>query len=440
MRRRILRVAVLAVTVAVTLLGVPLAIAVHALLYSNETKELERLALRAAVTVSPDSGPGDPIELPPSDATVQLGIYDRAGRRVAGDGPGRGDRAVSAALQGRVSDLSSSEELVVAVPVSLGERVYAVSRAGSSRPAVQRAVVRSWVAMVLLALAAAGCACALAVAMARRVSRPLEDLVDVARAIGAGNFGHRAPSSGVEEIDRAGDALNETAHRLDELVSRERAFSAHASHQLRTPLTSLRLGLETALSTPGADLEYAARRAVIAAEHLSATVEDVLALARGDGTTGGTVDIGDLLAGIRARWHGPLAERGRPLRIRDDDAPSAAAGSDAAIRQILDVLLDNALRHGRGAVEVIARSTETAVAVDVIDDGSTQNRQLLPSHGDRGPAPDTSQRAGRLGLAMATSLALSQGGRLLHARTEPRTRVTLLLQQSPADLAPAGER
>lgn len=431
MRSRILRVAVLAVTVAVTLFGVPLAVAVHALMYSGETNELERLALRGAVAVSPDLAAGDPVELPATASNVRLGIYDRAGRRVAGDGPDRADRAVNAALQGRVSDLSGPDELVVAVPVSLGEDVYAVSRAGSSRPAVQRAVVRSWAAMVLLALAAAGCACALAVALARRVSRPLENLVDVARALGAGDFGHRATPSGVDEVDRAGEALNETADRLDELVRRERAFSTHASHQLRTPLTSLRLGLETALSTPGADLEYAARRAVVAAEHLSATVEDVLALARGAGATGGTVDIGDLLAGIRARWHGPLAASGRPLRIRDEDAPGAAAGSDAAIRQILDVLLDNALRHGRGAVTVIARSTENGVAVDVIDEGSTQDRQLLPSHGDLPPERDASPRDGRLGLAMATNLALAQGGRLLHARTEPRTRVTLLLPQGP---------
>lgn len=427
MRSRILRVAVLAVTVAVTLFGVPLAIAVRALLYSDETNELERLALRGAVTVSPDSGLGDPIELPPTESSVQLGIYDRTGQRIAGTGPAQGDRAVSRSLRGQVIDQGTSEQLVVAVPVTVGEGVVAVSRAASPRGALQRTAVKTWAGMFVLALAAGGCACIFAAAQARRVNRPLERLVEGARDLGAGNFGRRVEPSGVEEIDRAGDALNLTAEQLDDLLRREKSFSAHASHQLRTPLTSLRLGLETALATPGADLEKAARRAVVAAEHLSRTVDDVLSLARGSATNNAVVDVPDVLAGVRARWHGPLAELGRPLRIDDDSAPPRAGGSGAGVRQILDVLLDNALQHGTGEVTVVVRETDAAVAIDVIDEGSTRDRPLLPSREDRGEGEAS---ADRLGLAMATALAQRQGGRLLHARTETRTRLTLLLRQS----------
>lgn len=426
MRRRILRVAVLAVTVAVTLFGVPLAIAVHALLYSDETNELERLALRGAVTVSPDSGSGDPIELPQTEGSVQLGIYDLAGKRIAGTGPAHGDRAVVLSLGGQVTDQSTSEQLVVAVPVSVGEGVVAVSRAASPRNALQQTVAKTWAGMFVLALAAGGCACGFAAAQARRVNRPLEHLADVARELGAGNFDRRVTPSGVEEIDRAGDALNLTAAQLDELLSRERAFSAHASHQLRTPLTSLRLGLETALATPGADLEQAAQRAVAAAELLSQTVDDVLSLARGTATNAAAFDVHEMLAGVRARWHGPLAALGRPLRIDGDGGPPAAAGSDAAVRQILDVLIDNALRHGQGAVTVVVRETDTAVAVDVIDEGSTRDRHLIPAEGDRPPRGTSEDR---LGLTMAAALARRQGGRLLHARTEQHTRITLLLRQ-----------
>jgi signal transduction histidine kinase len=426
-RSRILRVAVLAVTVAVTLFGVPLAIAVHALLYSDETNELERLALRGAVTVSSDAGLGDPIELPRTESSVQLGIYDLAGQRIAGTGPARGDQAVQRSLGGQVADHGTAEQLVVAVPVSVGEGVVAVSRAASPRSALQRTVAKTWAGMFVLALAAGGCACVFAAAQARRVNRPLERLVEGARELGAGNFDRRVEPSGVEEIDRAGEALNLTAQQLDELLSRERAFSAHASHQLRTPLTALRLGLETALATPGADLQKAAQRAVVAAEHLSRTVDDVLSLARGSATNVAVVDVHDMLAGVRERWHGALAALGRPLRIDDDSAPRRAVGSEAGVRQILDVLLDNALRHGRGEVTVVVRETDTAVAIDVIDDGSTRDRPLLPTQGDRVEGDAT---VARLGLAMATALAERQGGRLLHARTEPRTRLTLLLAQA----------
>ena len=435
MRRRVLGVAMAAVLLAVTLFGVPLAIAVDRLIYADEATELERFALLGAVSVSPDfAATRDPIELrplPSSDVEIQVGVYDRTGRRVAGRGPVTADSPVRAALGGSVSTGSAagdpaSAELVVAVPVFSAEQVVAVSRAASPRAEVQAEIWRTWAAMLGVALVAAACALLLAAIQARRLAVPLERLESVAEELGEGNFATRAPTTGIGEIDRAGQALNQTAQRLGDLVARERAFSATASHQLRTPVTGLRLGLEAALATPGADIRAAAGEAVELTDQLSRTIDDVLQLAREPLTRGGRIAVPVLLDDLERRWHGPLAATGRPLRVRQDSPPDGL-GSLPAVRQILDVLVDNALRHGAGVVCVVARRSSDALALDVVDEGRA-TRALLPL---RAGASSARLGPGRIGLSLAVSLAEAQGGRLVHAHGEGSTRLTLLLPACP---------
>jgi signal transduction histidine kinase len=418
-RRRILGVAVLAVAIAVTVFAVPLAIVVSKLVYGNERTELERQALKGAVDVSlgqPGSGVSSRAA---RAAATRVGVYDAAGRRLAGKGPVRGDAAVLGALAGTVSDRSTGAELVVAVPVFSGEEVTAVSRAASPRSDVERRIHEAWAAMLGLGLLAAACASLLAATQARRLTTPLERLESVAKDLGAGNFASRAPNSGVGEIDRAGHALNRTAERLGDLLARERAFSANASHQLRTPLTGLRLGLETAMGSPEADLRSAISDAIRTVDQLSGTVDDVLALARGTSTRS-RLDLTTVLDQVRARWDGTLSAAGRRLQVEERDPPAVDA-SAPAVRQVMDVLLDNAFRHGVGTVTVLARSSGDALAIDVLDEGLTPERPLLPVPEDVSGVPR------HLGLALARAIAEAEGGRLVHARTEPRTRLTLLL-------------
>jgi signal transduction histidine kinase len=170
----------------------------------------------------------------------------------------------------------------------------------------------------------------------------------------------------------------------------------------------------------------AAHSAIQAADELSRTVDDVLSLTRAGSEPARPLDLVVLLGEAERRWRGLLAADGRPLRLQVIDPPLARA-SEAAVRQIVDVLIDNAYRHGRGAVVITAREANEAAAIDVQDDGSTMGVDLLPDG-----APDRAWSAGqRLGLALARRLAEAEGGRLLHARTEDRTRLTLLLP--PAD-------
>jgi signal transduction histidine kinase len=281
--------------------------------------------------------------------------------------------------------------------------------------------------MAVVALLAGACASLIAAVQSRRLARPLQRLEAVAEDLGAGDFTSRAEPSGVGEIDRTGRALNRTAQRLDDMVARERAFTERASHQLRTPLTRLRLGLETGLQDHG-DLRGAARDAIISADQLSRTIDDVLAVSRGTPDGGEELDVAALLTDLKGRWDGTLGEAGRALTVSDQPHATTAA-SEPAVRQILDVLVDNAYRHGRGGVTVTARDGGGAVAIDVTDEGkATGARPLVPVLVYGNPSVDDSQR---LGLRMASSLADGVGGRLLHAHTEAQTRLTLLLPARP---------
>lgn len=424
MRRRILGTAVLSVVVAVVLFGVPLAIAVGRLFYDEEHSELERVALRTAAAVPADLGRGaDGAVLPPVDPSVHVALYGLDGRRLAGDGPSRADRATRGALRGRVSDGGNGDVIVVASPVRAGARVVAATRAASTPGEIRGRVWGTWVGMGGLALLAGVGATVFAAVQARRLARPLLQLEKVAEDLGSGDFSTRAEPSGLGEIDRTGQALNRTAQRLDDMLARERAFTARASHQLRTPLTSLRLGLESALQN-GGDVRGAAEEAIVSADQLSRTIDDVLALSSGPADSGRPLDLPALLADLRTRWQGPLAAQGRPLAVREESHPQATA-SEPAVRQILEVLLDNAFRHGRGQVSVVARDGGGALAIDVADEGRTAaGRPLVPAQTG---GPGTPGESNRLGLRMAASLAEGIGGRLVHAYTEPQTRLTLLL-------------
>src|SRR6185295_12731300 len=115
------------------------------------------------------------------------------------------------------------------------------------------------------------------------------------------------------EVDEVGAALDATAARLDELLQRERAFSADASHQLRTPLQALRIELEAAELRGDAPPEV--QTALRQVDRLEATIATLLAVARDVPRRGSAIDMGAVLEAARDRWHGPLAAESRPLRV-----------------------------------------------------------------------------------------------------------------------------
>jgi signal transduction histidine kinase len=310
----------------------------------------------------------------------------------------------------------------VASPVISNEIVIGAVRASAPGAATGARIRRAWLLMLLSGLGAIALGGLLAWWQARRLAAPLGRLALAARSIGDGDFTSAAPRSGLGEIDDVAGALDATAGRLGAVLRRERAFSADASHQLRTPLSALRLDLEFALLADSVE-RRPVEDALAQVDRLAETIDDLLALARDTHGNRELLDVGALLDEIDAEWHGRLASQGRPLRIvRADDLPSIRA-SGPAVRQILSVMIANAVVHGAGATTVTARRTGDGVALDVGDEGHGFPADMEGAIGRR---PDGASRHG-IGLALARALADAEGGRLVVARARPHPIVSLVL-------------
>ena len=425
---------VLAAVLAISLFGIPLAYGVAQYFLGTERGEVERAADTAAIAVAADLLGGRPIGALANGADdIIIGLYATDGSRLAGRGPLHGDAVVQRAAGGQVASADNAAgKLVVAVPVTDGATVTGIVRAASNYSSVRSTIVSTWAAMLALGVLAVAVTWLLARRQARRLAMPLESLARTAQRLGNGDFTVRTRISGIPEIDEAGTALDTTAHRLGELLDRERSFSANASHQLRTPLTGLRLGLETALECPPSDHRRAMLAAIEAADRLERTIHDLLALARDTGPQGGVLNIGGLVAELATEWRPDLEGHGRELDVKvENDLPTGQA-SAAAVRQVVGVLMDNAMTHGAGRVTLSARDVGGAVAIEVADEGSgpAEPDRLFSRNGD-GPRGDGEQGHG-IGLPLAESLAEADGGRLLLSQLRPPV-FTLLLPASDPD-------
>ncbi|HVW32067.1 MAG TPA: histidine kinase dimerization/phospho-acceptor domain-containing protein, partial [Acidimicrobiia bacterium] len=153
-------------------------------------------------------------------------------------------------------------------------------RLETSDELVRTRVRQAWLALGGLGSLGLAVAAGLAGLQARRLAGPLDDLARAAGRLGAGDFSATTPRSGLEEVDTIAVALDTSAARIAGLVQAEREFSANASHQLRSALTSLRLRLESLAAVPDPAVAEEAGRALEQAERLSDTIAELLRLAR----------------------------------------------------------------------------------------------------------------------------------------------------------------
>lgn len=421
-RSRIVRLAVIASLLAIALFAVPLAAGAARYYVTSERADLEGDAETAASRISAGLGPGQlPTQVEPIGQDTAAAVYDSHGIRVTGDGPPRLDPDLTRALAGRAAQVTVAHHFVIGVPLVADDRQVGVLRASRSDTRVWERTALTWAAMLTLASAAVLATWAVARRMARGMAEPLERLVQQADRLGDGDFTVRASSVGIEEIDALSQAQAATATRLSDLVARERAFSAEASHQLRTPLAGLRLQLEDVATRSSGVLGSALTEALATTDRLHRTVEDLLRLARGHRTAAAPIDVAAVIAEVLDSHAGDLV-RGHQLRCGEPGLRAAA--SPAAVRQILAVLLENAARHGSGAVTVTVRPAGTAVAIDVADEGQI----TIPETALFARTEPTNGHG--IGLALARRLAEAEGGRL-RLRSPHPTTFTLLLPAVP---------
>jgi signal transduction histidine kinase len=254
----------------------------------------------------------------------------------------------------------------------------------------------------------------IALALARRLTRPLADLVEDATRIGDGDFTASTHRTGLPEVDQVAAALTTTAGRLSDLIAREQAFSADASHQLRSPLAALRLTVESELAHPRADPTDALEEALTEIERLERTIDEFLVLARETSPERHPIDLGRTLDQLVRRWETALTGDRRRLVSERAWALPPVRVSDAAVSHVLDVLVGNARLHGAGDVVVAARAHHGAVSVTVSDDGPGIRH---PDNLFVRRQPEA--RGTGIGLALARRLAEAEGGRLVLKRNGP---------------------
>lgn len=415
MRRRILLAMIGVTIVAAIVLSIPLAIIVANRENADASRELDRIAERTASALPPDlTSRADPIELPRVEQSVDVAVYDRSGSRVAGTGPRRTDR-VTARAEVITVDGTADGARIVARPITINERLVGVIRVSEPLTETSSRIRRDLLVLAAIDLGAVLVAGAVGWIVAARLVRPLRVIRDDAVRLGNGDFSIHPTPRGVTELDETAEALAETARRLDGAMTREREFSANASHQLRTPITAMRLAIESEVMTPRPDRTKVLHESLGELDRLESTIEMLLAVARDQPLRREPIDVASIIGDVRSRWNGPLAEHGRPLRIAARGHPSAHVSADV-LKQVLDVLIGNAATHGRGQVSLAIEDDAANLVVSVSDEGSIER-----DPGEVFERRDPTAEGHGVGLALARALAEAEGGRLTLASSAPTT-------------------
>ncbi|MES2609238.1 MAG: ATP-binding protein [Pseudomonadota bacterium] len=264
----------------------------------------------------------------------------------------------------------------------------------------------------------------------RHLNRPLARVVTAAQHLARGQAPAALPEDGPEEIATVARSFNQMARSLAE-ADRERALMlAGVSHDLRTPLTKLRLGVEIARAHLDAPLAASMARSI---EEMDAIVGQFLDFARlGDGEPATRASLNELAQAVAEAQ----ADHGRALQLELGTVPDLPVHAQA-LRRAVDNLVENAWRHGRAPV-LLRTSTDGdggQVWIEVADHGAGMDADELdrlrqPFARGGGSARSGAPGAG-LGLAIAERVARAHGG-VLQLRSAPGTglRARLVLPRS----------
>lgn len=365
MRRRLL-VSYLALTVVILLLlEVPLGVVEarqeHDALAATARRDATALSVLAAEELG---GPGrhDLAALASryrAQAGSEVAIMDASGRILVALDPderNHGSAELAPVMRRALGGESrttrrqdeGSPQLVAVLPVRSSSRVVGAVAVAVPASSTDNRIRRAWLALALVAVLLAGVGSGLGLVLARSLTSPLTRLQGAAGRLGEGVLSARAPPGGPREIAALAEEFNRMADQLSGMVQGQQRFVADASHQLRTPLTSLRLRLENLMAAAGTqDLADDIANCQAEVDRLARLVDGLLAFSRAEGrrTSGSTVDTVAVAVERAQAWSALAEERNVSVRV---EGPGEAGEVGAAIEpddleQVLDNLLANAV-------------------------------------------------------------------------------------------------
>jgi len=299
------------------------------------------------------------------------------------------------------------------VPILHRGRVVGAVRVTQSVEAVNDAVRRSVIGIVLLALAVLALGIVAGALIARRIARPIGRLATAADDVAAGDLDARAPVEGTSEQRSLAQSFNEMTGRVGRMLDSQREFVADASHELRTPLTGLRLQLEEIEHLARSDEEReAAAVALHEVDRLAAIVTELLVLSRAGEheLPAERIDLGDAADRAAGRWQRAAdAKRIRLLRRSGTGSTVSAAAAD--LDRALDSLIENAIVYSPTGSEVEIVDGSGAIAVRDRGPGlAPGEEEAVLDRFFRGRAGRQGPEGTGLGLPIAAELAGQWGG------------------------------
>jgi signal transduction histidine kinase len=323
-----------------------------------------------------------------------------------------GDRATGT----RFSDTLDTELLYVTVPVASGGTVHGAVRITLDTHEVTERVRKFWFGLAGIAAVILTLMAGVGSLIARSVTQPVRRLQVAAERFSSGDLTPTdADAKAPPELAALETAMNVMAARLDELIERQRSFVADASHQLRTPLTALRLRLENLQSEATGAISDELGATIDETARLSTLVDDLLKLARSERMPDPVVvDIAELLRERVDVWTATAELDDVQLELTSSDLPIGATAIPGGIEQVLDNLIDNAIRaappSSTVSIRLIAGSERHTISI--ADEGAGLSDADKSHALTRFWRSDTSPSGTGLGLAIADTIVRSSGGLL----------------------------
>jgi signal transduction histidine kinase len=381
---------------------------------------LERGVARA------DAGLATMVDEYGAEEEVRVIVVDRNGIVVATSEGSVGDSFASRleiemALSGmpstgeRESRTLGEDLFYVAVPVLSGDEVFGAVRLSAPERVVNARAQSKVNLLYVLAGISLLIAFAAAMLLARTVTRGLGRLRTATHTLASGDLAARADiADGPPEIRELAGSFNRMAGQIEELVGRQREFASTASHQLRTPLTAIRLRLDQIAAESDEATAERVDEAIAETDRLHRVIEGLLTLSRAELDDLAPVDV-DVSAVVaeRVEFWSPLAEESGCELIADVESKIMGRAVPGGVEQMIDNYIDNAIGVSPtgSAIRVTVERLGGAVNIHVIDQGAglTEQERALAFHRFWRGAGASAGGTG-LGLAIVAQLATASGG------------------------------